>query len=79
MVNDKSASTVRVNNRFGWIRSYAADVPLLAWLLGGLVAVLLERTAGDALAGMLGLPKLPVLFGCMIMLKEPTLIPSALT
>ncbi len=79
MANDKSASTVRVNNRFGWIRSYAADVPLLAWLLGGLVAVLLERTAGDALAGMLGLPKLPVLFGCMIMLKEPTLIPSALT
>ncbi len=78
MVNDKSASRARVNNRFEWIRAYAADVPLLAWLVGALVAVLLERTAGDALAGMLGLPKLPVLFGCMIMLKEPTLAPSAL-
>ncbi len=78
MVNDKSASAERAKNRFEWIRVYAADVPLLAWLLGALVAVLLERTAGDALADLVGLPKLPVLFGFMIMLKEPTLIPSAL-
>ncbi len=78
MVTNKSASAERVNNRFEWFRAYAADVPLLAWLLGGLVAVLLEQFAGDALADLLGLPKVPVLFGCMIMLKEPTLIPSAL-
>jgi branched-chain amino acid transport system permease protein len=78
MVKDKSVSPERVNKRFGWLRAYAADVPLLAWLLGGLVAVLLEQTVGDALAELVGLPKVPVLFGCMIMLKEPTLIPSAL-
>ncbi|MDJ0722077.1 MAG: branched-chain amino acid ABC transporter permease [Desulfobacterales bacterium] len=78
MVNDKSAVVERANTRFGWFRAYAAGVPLLAWLLGALVAVLLEQTAGDVLAAILGLPKVPVLFGCMIMLKEPTLIPSAL-
>ena len=27
---------------------------------------------------MLGLPKVPALFGCVIMLKEPFMIPSAL-
>ncbi|MDX1268275.1 MAG: branched-chain amino acid ABC transporter permease, partial [Oceanisphaera sp.] len=79
MVTNKSATAERGSNRFGWLRAYVADVPLLAWLLGGLVAVLLERFAGATLAGLLGLPKVPVLFGCMIMLKEPALIPSALS
>ncbi len=78
MVNDNAASTARANNRFGWIRTYAAGIPLLAWLLGALVSVLLEQALGDVLTDLVGLPKIPVLFGCMIMLKEPTLIPSAL-
>ncbi|MGD8243542.1 MAG: branched-chain amino acid ABC transporter permease [Desulfobacterales bacterium] len=78
MVNDKAASAERANNRFGWIRAYGAGVPLLAWLLGALVSVLLEQALGDVLTDLVGLPKIPVLFGCMIMLKEPTLIPSAL-
>ncbi len=78
MVNEKAASTERANNRFGWIRTYVAGVPLLAWLLGALVSVLLEQALGDVLTDLVGLPKIPVLFGCMIMLKEPTLIPSAL-
>ncbi len=78
MANDKSASAERVNNRFGWARAYTAAVPLLAWLLGALAAVLMEQAVGDALANLLGLPKVPVLFGFIIMLKEPTLIPGAL-
>ncbi|MDJ0665729.1 MAG: branched-chain amino acid ABC transporter permease [Desulfobacterales bacterium] len=78
MLNDKAASAARANSRFGWLRAYAADVPLLAWLLGVLVAVLLEQAMGEVLTDLVGLPKIPVLFGCMIMLKEPTLIPSAL-
>lgn len=54
-----------------------ACVPLLGWLFGALIAVLLERFLGDMLAGILGLPKIPVLFGFVIMLKKPLLIPSA--
>ncbi len=50
--------------------------PLLAWLAGALVAVVLEHLVGDPLATVLGLPKIPVLFGAVIMLKTPTLIPS---
>ncbi|MFP4515709.1 MAG: branched-chain amino acid ABC transporter permease [Desulfovibrionales bacterium] len=53
-------------------------VPLMAWLLGALATVLLEYAVGLQLAQMLGLPKIPVLFGLMIMLKQPLLIPASL-
>jgi branched-chain amino acid transport system permease protein len=53
-------------------------VPLLGWLVGILIAVTLERLAGAPLALALGLEKAPVLFGFVIMLKKPALIPSAL-
>jgi branched-chain amino acid transport system permease protein len=53
-------------------------VPFLAWLLGSLAAVLLEQAFGLRLAQALGLPKIPVLFGLMIMLKTPSLIPGSL-
>ena len=52
-------------------------VPLLGWLAGVLVAVTLERLAGAPLALALGLQKVPVLFGFVIMLKKPALIPGA--
>lgn len=51
-------------------------VPLAGWLLGGFVAVLLEYYLGDAVSYYLYLPKIPVLFGTLVMLKDPTLIPS---
>jgi len=60
------------------IRKSFSQVPLLGWLLGALVAVVLEHYLGDALVEVLGLPKIPVLFGFVIMLKKPLLIPSAL-
>jgi branched-chain amino acid transport system permease protein len=53
-------------------------VPLAGWLIGSFVAVLMEFYLGDLISYYLYLPKIPVLFGILIMLKEPTLIPSAL-
>ena len=57
---------------------FFSRVPLLGWLLGALIAVMLEHYLGDPLADVLGLPKIPVLFGFVIMLKKPLLIPSAI-
>jgi len=59
-------------------RAFSAGVPLLGWLIGALVAVLLEQIIGTPLARALWLPKVPVLFGCVIMLKKPLLIPSVM-
>ena len=58
------------------IRDSFAQVPLLAWLGGVLVAVLLERFVGDPLSEILGLPKIPALFGAVTILKKPQLIPG---
>jgi branched-chain amino acid transport system permease protein len=55
-----------------------AQAPLFSWLLGALAAVALERFLGTPFAETLGLPKIPVLFGCNIMLKKPLLAPSAM-
>ena len=41
-------------------------------------AVILEHVAGDPFSELLGLPKIPVLFGALVMLKKPLLIPSVL-
>ncbi len=60
------------------IRAAFSPAPALGWLLGILAAVLLEHLLGTLTAQMLGLPKIPVLFGCVIMLKKPFLIPSIL-
>ena len=40
--------------------------------------VLVEYFLGDAISYYLYLPKIPVLFGCLIILKHPLLIPSVL-
>jgi branched-chain amino acid transport system permease protein len=63
---------------FKKLRNSFSQIPLLGWLLGALIAVALEYYLGDALADVLRLPKIPVLFGFVIMLKKPLLIPSAL-
>lgn len=56
-----------------------STVPMLGWLIGILVAVLIEFYLGyDYISYYLGLPKIPVLFGALIMLKEPLMIPGAL-
>ncbi len=55
-----------------------AQVPLLSWLFGVLIAVVLEHYVGLQIAWALKLPKIPALFGILIMLKTPLLIPSVL-
>jgi branched-chain amino acid transport system permease protein len=60
------------------IRAFSARIPLLSWLLGALAAVALEYLIGTTFARMLGLRKAPMLFGFVIMLKQPMLIHSAL-
>ncbi|MCA1785710.1 MAG: branched-chain amino acid ABC transporter permease, partial [Desulfobacteraceae bacterium] len=56
-----------------------STVPMLGWFLGILTAVLIEYFWGyDYISYYLGLPKIPVLFGALIMLKEPVMIPGAL-
>ena len=59
-------------------RTVFARIPLLGWLFGGLAAVILEHFLGEALAHAIGLAKIPALFGCLIMLKTPLLIPRVL-
>jgi branched-chain amino acid transport system permease protein len=59
------------------MRTAFAQVPALGWLVGILCAVLIEVLWGDPLSYQLYLPKLPVLFGCLIMFKQPILIPGA--
>jgi len=60
------------------MRYFCARIPMLGWLAGGLGAVGVEHLLGDWLSYILYLPKIPVLFGCLIMLKTPLLIPSVL-
>jgi branched-chain amino acid transport system permease protein len=62
----------------GKFEEWFSHVPLLGWLIGVPVAVWLEQFFGATLAGAVGLPKIPALFGVVIMLKKPFLIPSAI-
>lgn len=56
-----------------------SSVPMLSWLLGALGAVLIEYYWGyDYISYYLGLPKIPVLFGVLIVLKEPMMIPGVI-
>jgi len=60
------------------LRALFSGTPLLAWFLGALAAVLCEQAVGMRVADAVGLPRIPVLFGILFMLKEPSLIPGAL-
>lgn len=51
---------------------------MLGWLAGILSAVGVEYLMGRPLSQALYLPKMPVLFGCLIMFKQLELIPSVL-
>ncbi|RME07761.1 MAG: branched-chain amino acid ABC transporter permease [Anaerolineae bacterium] len=54
------------------------SVPLLGWLIALLVSVGLEQLVGRPLAWALGMSKIPALFGIVVILDKPLLIPSAL-
>ena len=61
----------------GGLLSVFSGIPVLGWLLGALVAVVLEHYLGDPLVDRIGLDKIPVLFGAVIILKKPLMIPGA--
>jgi branched-chain amino acid transport system permease protein len=75
-VEINSGNLPEKKTRSNRIRDYFYQVPLLAWLCGILAAVLLERFLGDPLTELLGLPKIPALFGTVTMLRKPQLIPG---
>lgn len=60
------------------IKRSLATVPLLGWTLGAFVAATLEYFLGDAASYYLGLPKIPAIFGTLIMFKDPMMIPSVI-
>ena len=57
---------------------FIAGIPFIGWLLGIFAAVLVEYFLGDLISYYLGLPKIPVLFGFLTVLKKPLLIPGTL-
>ncbi len=78
-VTSEAISTYR--DRLGLLKSRIAEpfvmVPILGWLFGALAAVLLEQLVGLQLATALGMRRIPALFGIVIALQKPELIPSA--
>jgi len=58
-------------------KSQLSQIPLLGWLWGALMAMVIEQAVGYPLARALGLSNVPGLFGLRIMLTKPALIPSA--
>jgi len=64
-----SSSPTNVAAQGNILKRLVAPVPLFGFLLGFLVCVLLETFAGGPLADLLGLPKMPVLFGLVTIFK----------
>ena len=61
-----------------WLQGFVGGIPLVGWLLGILGAALMEFFLGDLISYYLGLPKIPVLFGFLTVLKKPLLIPGTI-
>jgi len=76
--NNSSASGSGLRLRLHQTWEPFSKVPLLGWLFGILIAVVLEQLVGTPLSQLLGMPKVPVLFGFVIILKQPALLPSTL-
>jgi branched-chain amino acid transport system permease protein len=77
-----TSETMTTNEeRFGLLRTRLSQpfimVPILGWFLGALAAVLIELLVGLPIARALGMPRIPALFGIVIALQKPALIPSA--
>ncbi len=62
----------------GKFKAFFAQTPLIGLLISALIAVVLEQIIGNQLASSIGLSKIPTLFGCLVILKHPLLIPSAM-
>jgi branched-chain amino acid transport system permease protein len=77
-MHHSESTAIHPRGTLDFIRRFFANIPLLGWLAGALAAVILEQAVGTSLAHALGLPRIPVLFGFLIFLKQPALIPGAL-
>ena len=76
MESKNNTTAVKPKRRFGAIRELLETVPTIGWLFGAFAAVFSEYVFGDLVALVVGLPKIPVLFGTLIVLKKPLFIPS---
>jgi len=65
----KTTSTSSSNGLSGAFARFFASVPLLGFLIGFLACALLELALGTRLSDVLGLPKMPVLFGLVTIFK----------
>lgn len=77
MKNATAHPPAEKRRRFRRLRAALSEAPLLSWIFGALVAALLEQFIGMPVAYLVGLSRVPVLFGCMIIFASPWLIPSA--
>ena len=60
------------------LKTIFSNVPMTGWLFGALAATIVEYLLGDMISWILYMEKLPALFGTMIILKNPLMIPSVL-
>lgn len=78
MISEATVKKAGIRSLWARFRTFFGGIPLLAWLFAALVAVLIERLIGLPLARSLGMQKIPALFGILLVLQKPLLIPSAL-
>lgn len=68
----------RLQNLWMALGRWVGGIPLTSWLVGGLVAVLVERFVGAMVAGMVGLYTVPAIFGLSLFFSDPARIPGVL-
>ncbi|WP_246804529.1 hypothetical protein [Desulfosarcina cetonica] len=66
---DQTAALAPTGGIFSRIGRFFKPVPLMGYLIGFLVCVFWEKMAGEGLSAMLGLPKMPILFGIVTIFK----------
>jgi branched-chain amino acid transport system permease protein len=66
---DQTATLKPMGRLFSRVGQFFKPVPLLGYLIGFLACVLWEKMVGEGLSALLGLPKMPVLFGVLTMFK----------
>jgi len=66
------AEAIKPNTLRAKIKSQLAPIPLLSWLCGALLAIVIEQVAGYPLARAIGLSGIPGLLGVRIMLAPLT-------
>ena len=77
MMNGQNTITMGPKKKIKtWFKKLTGGVPLIGWLLSILGVALIEYFLGDLISYYLYLPKIPVLFGFLTVLRKPLLIPG---